>query len=156
MAHRHRQPGLVRELLQPELEPPGGRPVTPPAKFEFAKAIYAPTLAEWEILVANNPFHDFEEGKHVHAAVLDGMPTQDAVEALRAHAVEGEAIQLVGGVVYPNMIPLGPKSLRQVAAALKPLKFDRLYGAFPGQLIKSCAGAAVARSAERYLKMIGA
>ena len=57
---------------------------------------------------------------------------------------------------YPNMIPLGPKSLRQVAAALKPLRFDRLYGAFPGQLIKADAGKAVARSAERYLKMIGA
>jgi len=32
------------------------------------------------------------------------------------------------------------------AAALKPLQFDRLYGAFPGQLIKSDAGKAVARS----------
>jgi hypothetical protein len=56
---------------------------------------------------------------------------------------------------YPNMIPLGPKAIRQVAAALKPQKFDRLYGAFPGQVIKSDAGGAVARSAARYLKMIG-
>ena len=56
---------------------------------------------------------------------------------------------------YPNMIPLGPKSLRQVAAALQPLAFDRLYGAFPGQSIKSDAAKAVARSADRYLKMIG-
>ena len=55
---------------------------------------------------------------------------------------------------YPNMIPLGPKAIRQVAAALKPLKFDRLYGAFPGQLVSSGAGEAVARSARRYLKMI--
>jgi hypothetical protein len=56
---------------------------------------------------------------------------------------------------YPNMIPLGPKSLRQVVSALKPLAFDRLYGAFPGQVIKSGAGKAVERSADRYLKMIG-
>jgi hypothetical protein len=57
---------------------------------------------------------------------------------------------------YPNMIPLGPKSIRQVAKALQVLKFDRLYGAFPGQLIKSDAAGAVERSAARYLKMIGA
>jgi hypothetical protein len=56
---------------------------------------------------------------------------------------------------YPNMIPLGPKAIRQVAGTLKPLKFDRLYGAFPRQLIGSDASGAVARSAERYLKMIG-
>ena len=57
---------------------------------------------------------------------------------------------------YPNMIPLGPKAIRQVAAALKPLKFDRLYGAFPGQVVETDAGGAVARSARRYLDRIGA
>jgi hypothetical protein len=56
---------------------------------------------------------------------------------------------------YPNMIPLGPTAIRQVAKALKSLKFDRLYGAFPGQVVKSDANGAVARSARRYLKMIG-
>jgi uncharacterized protein (DUF1697 family) len=69
-------------------------------KFGFTKAIYAPTLAEWETVIANNPFPDFKEGKHVHAVVLVGEPTQEAVEALRGHAVEGEAIEVVGGVVY--------------------------------------------------------
>lgn len=57
---------------------------------------------------------------------------------------------------YPNMIPLGPKAIRQVAAALEPLKFDRLYGAFPGQVVKSDASRVVARSADRYLRMIRA
>jgi hypothetical protein len=55
---------------------------------------------------------------------------------------------------YPNLIPLGPAAIRQVAKALKPLKFDRLYGAVPGQVVNSDASGAVARSAERYLKMI--
>jgi hypothetical protein len=31
VAERHHQPGLVRELRQPELEPPGTRPIPPPA-----------------------------------------------------------------------------------------------------------------------------
>ncbi len=46
---------------------------------------------------------------------------------------------------YPNMIPLGPKAIRQVAKALQVLKFDRLYGAFPGQMIKSKTGEALER-----------
>lgn len=69
-------------------------------KFGFTKAIYAPTLEEWEALIANNPFPDMKEGKHVHAAVLDGAPKPEAIEALRKHAVEGEGIELVNGVLY--------------------------------------------------------
>ncbi|MBA4067458.1 MAG: hypothetical protein C0501_27870 [Isosphaera sp.] len=69
-------------------------------KFGFTKAIYAPTLEEWEAVIANNPFPDMKEGKHVHAAVLDGTPKPDAIDALRKLAVEGEAIELVNGVLY--------------------------------------------------------
>ena len=69
-------------------------------RFRFTKAIYAPTLEEWDVLVANNPFTDFKEGKHLHAVVLAGNPPKGAIEALREHAVEGEAIEFVNGVVY--------------------------------------------------------
>src|SRR4051794_34758244 len=55
-------------------------------RFGFTKAIHAPTLAEWEALVANNPFPAFQEGKHLHAAVLAGDPTQEAIDLLRSHA----------------------------------------------------------------------
>jgi uncharacterized protein (DUF1697 family) len=69
-------------------------------RFGFTKAIYAPTLGEWEAPIANNLFPDFREGKHVHAAVLAGDPPEGAVEALRGHAAEGEAIEVVGRVAY--------------------------------------------------------
>ena len=69
-------------------------------RFGFTKAIYAATLEEWDVLIANNPFPDFKEGKHLHAVVLAGNPQQGAIEALRGHAVEGEAIELVNGVAY--------------------------------------------------------
>src|SRR6478752_4841588 len=69
-------------------------------RFGFTKAIYAPTLAEWETLVGNNPFPNFEAGKHLHAAVLAGEPTGEAVEGLRAIAADGEGIEVVGGVAY--------------------------------------------------------
>jgi hypothetical protein len=57
---------------------------------------------------------------------------------------------------YPNLIPLGPAAVRRVVAALEPFAFDRLYGAFPDQLVEQDARAAVWRSADRYLRMIDA
>jgi uncharacterized protein (DUF1697 family) len=69
-------------------------------RFGFTKAIHAPTLAEWEALVANNPFPGFEAGKHLHAAVLAGDPAREAIDRLNAHADAGEAIEVVGRVAY--------------------------------------------------------
>jgi uncharacterized protein (DUF1697 family) len=90
-------------------------------KFGFAKAIYAPTLAEWETVIANNPFPDFKEGKHIHAVVLAGSPPAGAVDALREYAVEGEAIVIVGGVAYLHMpFGLGTSKLGE--------KFDKGIG----------------------------
>jgi hypothetical protein len=57
---------------------------------------------------------------------------------------------------YPNLIPLPARAIRRIAAALEPLEYDRLYGAFPGLTVAKDAGAAVQRSAARYLKAIGA
>jgi hypothetical protein len=55
---------------------------------------------------------------------------------------------------YPNLIPLGPSAIRLVAGKLAATGFDRIYGAFPGQLVPEGAKAVVARSAERYLRAI--
>ena len=55
---------------------------------------------------------------------------------------------------YPNLIPLGAAAIQAVVASLKPYTFDRLYGAFPDQVVKADAKAAVGRSADRYLKAI--
>ncbi|MBN9520154.1 MBL fold metallo-hydrolase [bacterium] len=56
---------------------------------------------------------------------------------------------------YPNLIPLGPAAVRGVVASLKPFAFDRLYGAFPDQVVAADAKAVVERSAARYLSRIG-
>lgn len=70
-------------------------------QFGFDKAIYARTLAEWDALIAANPFADaVEPGNQLHAAVLDSVPQDSAVEALRAVAVEGERIAVAGRVAY--------------------------------------------------------
>jgi hypothetical protein len=57
---------------------------------------------------------------------------------------------------YPNMIPLGPAAIRKITIALKPFAFDRLYSAFPDQVVNTDAKAAVERSTARYLRAIGA
>jgi hypothetical protein len=57
---------------------------------------------------------------------------------------------------YPNMIPLPAPAIRRIAAALRGLEYDRLYGAFPGLTVATDARGAVGRSAARYLKAIGA
>lgn len=51
---------------------------------------------------------------------------------------------------YPNRIPLSPTAVQRIAAAAATLQFDRLYDNF-GRPIDHDAGAAVQRSAERFL-----
>jgi uncharacterized protein (DUF1697 family) len=69
--------------------------------FGFAKAIFAPTLAEWSALIDNNPFPQaVTTPKCLHAAVLSEEPTTEAINRLRAFAVEGEGIEVVSKVAY--------------------------------------------------------
>ena len=56
---------------------------------------------EWRGLIENNPFPDaLAVPKFLHAAVLDGKPDEEKVEALRAFAKAGERIAVVGKVAY--------------------------------------------------------
>lgn len=55
---------------------------------------------------------------------------------------------------YPNLIPLPSGDVRRIARTLTGLAFDRLYGAFAGQVIEFGAREVVARSAERYLRFV--
>ena len=70
--------------------------------FAFDKAIFAPTLAEWDDLIARNPFAKAAAAAPttVHAALLESEPEKETIERLRPHAVEGEEIKVVHGVAY--------------------------------------------------------
>jgi glyoxylase-like metal-dependent hydrolase (beta-lactamase superfamily II) len=57
---------------------------------------------------------------------------------------------------YPNLIPLDAQAIRRIVAALEPYEFDRIYGAWWGRVVASDGKAVVARSAERYLRAVGA
>ncbi|WP_045233717.1 MBL fold metallo-hydrolase [Deinococcus pimensis] len=55
---------------------------------------------------------------------------------------------------FPNLIPLGPRAVRTIAAAVEPFPFERLYAAWEGKVVPEDAHGAVRRSAERYLRAI--
>jgi hypothetical protein len=51
---------------------------------------------------------------------------------------------------YPNLVPLPLRAVKRIMAAVGPLEFERVYGAFADREIMSDAHAAVCRSAARY------
>ncbi|EJC82964.1 hypothetical protein Rleg4DRAFT_4700 [Rhizobium leguminosarum bv. trifolii WSM2297] len=55
---------------------------------------------------------------------------------------------------YPNLIPLNGRAVKGIAEAVKPYRFETIYGAFPGRTIGSDGNRAVERSMERYLTAI--
>jgi glyoxylase-like metal-dependent hydrolase (beta-lactamase superfamily II)/DNA-directed RNA polymerase subunit RPC12/RpoP len=57
---------------------------------------------------------------------------------------------------YPNLIPLPAESIRRIVDVLEPYEFDRIYGAWWDAVVRSDGKAAMRRSAERYLRAIGA
>jgi uncharacterized protein (DUF1697 family) len=93
------------------------------AQFDFDKAIFAPTLAEWNDLVARNPFSmpAEKDPTTVHAALLESPPRAEDLERVRACAVKGEAIEVVEDVAYLHT-PHGFGKSRMAA------KFDQWIG----------------------------
>lgn len=57
---------------------------------------------------------------------------------------------------YPNFIPLAPAAVRRIVEILRPYPFDRIYGAFPHRTVGEGGKEVLERSAERYLRAIGA
>jgi glyoxylase-like metal-dependent hydrolase (beta-lactamase superfamily II) len=53
---------------------------------------------------------------------------------------------------YPNTIPTDERAVRRIAAAVEPYPFDVLYGGWRGRVVATDAKAAVARSADRYIR----
>ena len=71
-------------------------------QFDFDKAIFASTLAEWEEVIARNPFAKAAASAPttVHAALLEETPRKENIERVRGCAVKGEAIEVIEGVAY--------------------------------------------------------
>lgn len=57
---------------------------------------------------------------------------------------------------YPNLIPLPAAAIHKIVDAVKPFAYDRIYGAWWDTIVASSAQESVRKSAERYLRAIGA
>jgi glyoxylase-like metal-dependent hydrolase (beta-lactamase superfamily II) len=56
---------------------------------------------------------------------------------------------------YPNLIPLPKSAIEQIVRSVEPFAVDRIYGGWWERVVSGDAKAAVARSAERYIRAIG-
>lgn len=55
---------------------------------------------------------------------------------------------------YPNMIPLSPVKVRDIAGTVLRYKFDRVYGIHWNSIIEYGGESAISRSVDRYIKMV--
>jgi glyoxylase-like metal-dependent hydrolase (beta-lactamase superfamily II) len=55
---------------------------------------------------------------------------------------------------YPNLIPLGASAIYRIVERIEPFSFEQIYGGWWQANVLANAKAAVARSAERYLRWI--
>jgi len=55
---------------------------------------------------------------------------------------------------YPNDIPLPAAMVRQIVEAVAPYRFDRIYGGWWDRVVDRDGPAAIARSADRYIRWI--
>lgn len=77
-------------------------------QFAFDKAIFAPTLKEWETLISRNPFAEAAAAAPttVHAALLADAPKPENLARIRSLARDGEELEIVNQVAYLHT-PLG-------------------------------------------------
>jgi glyoxylase-like metal-dependent hydrolase (beta-lactamase superfamily II) len=85
-----------------------------------------------------------------------------------AGGADGQGVLLAGDILqvvqdrrfvsfmysYPNYIPLPAATVRRMVAMLEPYRFERVYGAWFGAVVRADAKAAVRRSAERYVRAL--
>ena len=111
-----------------------------------------PTLSLWDGLTLINCGGHFEGGTVLH------WPT----------GANGKGALLTGDIItvvqdrryvsflrsYPNLIPLGASAIRRIVERIEPFSFEQIYGGWWQANVLADAKAAVARSAERYLRWI--
>jgi hypothetical protein len=97
-------------------------------------------------------------GHFAGGTVLHWAGTEDGAGAL----LPGDIVQVAPGArrvsfmwSYPNMMPLPAAEIRRVAARLAPWRYSRIYGAFKGQEVLADGPEIVARSAARYIELLG-
>ena len=112
------------------------------------------TLPLWDDLTLINCSGHFEGGAVLHfpagANGKGALLTGDIIQVVQ----DRRYVSFMRS--YPNLIPLGTTAINHILGTIEPFPFDQIYGAWWKANVLSNAKAAVARSAERYLRAISA
>jgi hypothetical protein len=113
------------------------------------------TLSLWDGLTLINCGGHFEGGTVLH------WPAASGGGRSKGALLTGDIITVVQDRryvsfmrSYPNLIPLGSAEINRILETIEPFSFDDIYGGWWKANVLSDAKAAVARSAERYLRAI--
>jgi DNA-directed RNA polymerase subunit RPC12/RpoP len=110
------------------------------------------TLPLWDGLTLINCGGHFEGGTVLHwpagANGKGALLTGDIIQVVQ----DRRYVSFMRS--YPNLIPLGPAAIRQILERTERFPFEHIYGAWWEANVLSGAKAAVARSAQRYLRAI--
>ena len=113
------------------------------------------TLSLWDGLTLINCAGHFDGGTVLH------WPAASRSGGSKGALLTGDIVQVVQDRryvsfmrSYPNLIPLGPAAISRILKYIEPFPFEQIYGAWWKANVLSGAKAAVAQSAERYLRWI--
>ena len=112
------------------------------------------TLSLWDELTLINLGGHFEGGTVLHwpmgANGKGALLTGDIITVVQ----DRRYVSFLRS--YPNLIPLGASAIRRIVERIEPFPFEQIYGGWWQANVLADGRAAVARSAERYLRWIGA
>jgi len=94
----------------------------------------------------------FEGGTVLHRAAIADEPGELFSSDIIAVCADRRQVTFMRS--FPNYIPLNRAAIERIVAAVEPFAFDRIYGAFRGDVIRADGNAVVKFSAERYLRAI--
>ena len=110
------------------------------------------TLSLWDGLTLINCGGHFEGGTVLHwpagANGKGALLTSDIITVVQ----DRRYVSFMRS--YPNLIPLGPAAISHIVDAIEPFSFDQIYGGWWQANVLADAKAAVALSAQRYLRAI--
>ncbi|HMJ63115.1 MAG TPA: hypothetical protein VK493_15190, partial [Bryobacteraceae bacterium] len=114
------------------------------------------TLSLWDGLTLINCGGHFEGGTVLHwPAAYGGGRSKGALLTGDIITVVQDRRYVSFMRSYPNLIPLGAVAIHRILETIEPFSFEQIYGGWWQANVLSDANAAVARSADRYLRAIG-
>ena len=137
-AHRFECPILIHELEREWVQRPDDR-----------IEVWSGDVHElWDDLTLLRLGGHFAGGQVLHWRSGDALLSGDIVQVLPGSRWVGFMYS------YPMLIPLPPREVERIAAALEPWEFERIYGAWWGRVVPEDGKDVVRRSAERYVRAL--